>query len=92
MAEGWTVTIDEQSAGVVMHQGAPRFTATWTTDEAQLAAITGPCWHDDGSGDGEDAIHLFDFLWIDPPPGQAEFSALMEQAAQAIDAWIARRL
>lgn len=71
---------------------SPRFTAKWTTDAEDLAAVEGPCWTDAGSGDGTDAIHLYDFTWIDPPPDQAAFETLMTRAARMIDDWIAERI
>ena len=63
----------------------------WTTDDESLADIEGICWSDPGSGDGTDAIHLWNFLWMDPPPDQAAFEAIMWRAAQVIDNWIAKR-
>jgi hypothetical protein len=66
---------------------APRFVAAWTTGEAP----PGPCWTDEGSG-GDDRIHIHAVAWRDPPPKEAAIRALMEDAARAIDDWIARRL
>ena len=45
-----------------------------------------------GSGDGEDSLHIFGFQWIDRRPDFAAFDRLMQEAATAIDAWIASRL
>ena len=67
---------------------APRFVAAWTTGEAP----PGPCWTDEGSGSGDDRIHIYEIAWRDPPPDDAATRALMEDAARALDAWIARRL
>jgi len=90
MLKHWHISSDEHGAAVVSHLAAPRFTAHWHTgdDPEALAELEGLCWRDEGS-DGEDGIHLHGFVWFDSPPGQAEFQALMQQAAQAIDAWIA---
>lgn len=75
--------------GRITHTAAPRFAAAWTTGEAP----PGPCWTDEGSGSGDDRIHLYELAWHDPPPpDDAATRALMEAAARALDAWIARRL
>jgi hypothetical protein len=50
------------------------------------------CWSDSGSGSGEDAIHVYGFVWSRGAPDQAAFEALMREAAREIDAWIAGRL
>jgi len=49
------------------------------------------CWKDTGSG-GEDSLNIFGFQWIDPRPDFAAFDRIMQDAAKAIDAWIASRL
>lgn len=65
----------------------PRFAAAWTTGEAP----PGPRWTDEGSG-GDDRIHIYAVTWRDPPPDEAAIRAIMEDAARAVDAWIARQL
>lgn len=93
MPERWSVTIDENGTPWVSRfSPAPRFTAMWTTDAESLADIEGPCWSDPGSGEGPDTIHLCNFIWIDPPPDQTAFEAIMSRAAQVIDDWIAERI
>lgn len=89
----WLIEQDS-GGGTLQHEAPPRFAAQWTTgdDPDELAAIDGPCWSDAGSSGGGDALHIYAFQWRDAPPGQAAFEALMQQAARAIDAWIAARL
>jgi hypothetical protein len=86
-------SIEQNSAGrsTVKHHAAPRFSAEWTTGEADLTAIDGLFWQDDGSGD-DDRLTLHGFQWIDNPPDQATFERLMKQAALFIDDWIAQRI
>jgi len=79
----WTV-----EPGRMTHAAAPRFAAAWTTGQAP----PGPCWTDEGSGSGDDRIHIYGVTWRDTPPDDAATRALMDAAARAVDAWIARRL
>lgn len=87
-------SIQQDAAGScrLTHHAAPRFTAFWTTGDHDAAALDGPCWSAPGSGSGEDSIHIHGVAWADTPPGQTTIDPLMEQAAQAIDDWIAHRL
>ena len=88
----WTIE-QTASGGRIQHHARPRFTACWTTGDAadELAALDGPCWTDEGSGSGEDTIHLYGFAWHDAAPQQEAFERLMTQAARAIDRWIVAR-
>lgn len=86
----WSIETDESGRGTITHHAAPRFTAQWTTGEADLTAIDGLFWQDEGSGD-DDSLTLHGFQWIDNPPDQATFERLMKQAALVIDDWIASR-
>ncbi len=94
MPQSWMIDEEHDGRGMVEHHASPRFRARWITgnDPEALSAIDGPCWNDEGSGDGEDAIHIFGFRWSGPAPDQAGFEALMGEAARRIDAWIARRM
>ncbi len=74
----WCFERDAEGHGVVKH--APRH------------APPVQCWKDAGSGDVEDSLHIFGFQWIDRRPDFADFDRLMQEAATAIDAWIANRL
>jgi len=76
---------------MVTHQAPPRFVAYWTTGAGEMPAPPVPCWKDAGSG-GEDSLNIFGFQWIDPRPDFAAFDRIMQDAAKAIDAWIASRL
>ncbi len=93
MPQHWIIEPDRTglNAGAIVHCTAPRFSACWLTGDDMLADIDGPCWSDAGSGD-DDSIQLYGFQWTDPPPGQAVFQTLMDEAVNAIDAWIAERL
>ncbi len=88
----WTVTPGGNTAGAIVHHAAPRFTACWLTGDDDLASVTGPCWSDPGSGDGQDSIHLYGFQWEDNPPSQTVFERLMSQAVTVIDQWIKDRM
>lgn len=90
MKTGWTIAT-AAGTGRIQHHHTPRFTAGWTSGEADRARIEGPCWTSPGSG-LDDALHLFGWTWIDPRPAPATFERLMEQAAAALDDWIAERL
>ena len=91
--KGWIIEQSRSDGGAIRYSGPPRFTAQWFTgdDPDELAAIDGPCWSDEGSGSGDDSIHIHAFQWTGPAPAQEAFEALMEQAARAIDEWIASR-
>jgi hypothetical protein len=90
MTPDWTITA-AAGRSLVTHHAAPRFTACWTSGEADRAGIDGPCWSDAGSGD-DDGLHLFGFQWTDHPPDDVSLERLMQTAATIIDAWIADRL
>jgi hypothetical protein len=94
MSGAWHIETLADGTGVIEHRAAPRFRALWTTGLEDLAALSGPCWTDEGQGE-EDAITLHALRWTDPAdplPGQFAFEALMRAAVLQIDAWIARRL
>jgi len=88
----WCFERDAEGRGVVKHHAPPRFVAYWTSGAGEVPAPPAPCWKDAGSGDGEDSLHIFGFQWIDRRPDFAAFDRLMQDAATAIDAWIASRL
>jgi hypothetical protein len=72
----------------LVHQSLPRFTARWRVGEPPPR----PLVYVDAAGSGEhdrDDLGLYDFLWIDEHPTEADFRALMTAAVAAIDAWIA---
>ena len=91
MTTDWTIEEGEAGRGRVSHTAAPCFTAFWTSGADELAAIDGPCWISEGSGD-EDALHIFGFTWTDPAPDQPDFERLMQQTAAAIDEWISGQM
>jgi hypothetical protein len=90
----WNIEQDRENGGRIVRTALPRFRARWITgdDLEEIAALPGPCWSDSGSGSGEDAIHVYGFVWSRGAPDQAAFEALMREAAREIDAWIAGRL
>lgn len=85
----WRIELHAAGKGVVQHRAFPRFTARWSSGEADWSAIDGLFWQDEAGG--EDDLILYDFRWQDASPDQAAFEALMRQAARAIDDWIADR-
>jgi hypothetical protein len=87
----WNIEQDRAGRGIVKRLAAPRFSAAWISGEADLTAIQGLFWQDEGSDNGEDSLTLHSFQWQDQPPNQAMFEELMKQAALAIDDWIAGR-
>jgi hypothetical protein len=90
----WKIEQDREGGGRIARTTSPRFSAQWRTgdDVEEMAALPGPCWSDAGSGSGEDAIHVYGFVWSGGAPDQAAFEALMREAAREIDAWIVERL
>ena len=92
MSDTWRISfVGSEGSGVIEHRAAPLFRALWTTGLADLPALGGLFWTDEGHGE-EDAITLHAFRWEGPAPDQATFEALMHEAVREIDAWIARRL
>lgn len=87
----WTIEAGEIGHGEIRHLATPRFMAHWTSGITELERIDGPCWTAEGSSD-DDALHLFDMVWLDPTPDQASFEKLMHKAAAAIDEWITGRM
>ena len=90
MSEHWSIDALEDGTGTLEHRAAQRFRARWQTGLDDLEGLDGLFWTDEGA-DESDAITLHGFEWLDGPPGQATFEALMGEAASVIDAWIARR-
>ena len=88
----WIFEQDAAGRAVVKHLAPPRFAAHWTSGADGAPASPAPCWKDKGSGGDEDSLHIFAFQWIDRRPDFAAFDRLMQDAATAIDAWIASRL
>ena len=86
----WLIAGDSGGGGTLAHLAMPRFRARWTTGEPGLPAEA--AWTDAGSGSGADTISIFEIRWADAPPREAVLQRLMEQAAQALDCWIANRL
>ncbi len=93
MKDHWIIEPDAVSnaSGRITHRKAPHFSALWSTGADMPPDITGLCWSDDGSGD-EDQIHIFGFDWTESPPDQERFEALMNEAVQIIDGWIAAQM
>jgi hypothetical protein len=87
----WNIEQDAAGRSTIKHSAAPRFTAEWTSGEADLSANEGLFWQDEASGSGEDCITLHSFQWLDKAPDQATFNRLMQHAALFIDDWIAKR-
>lgn len=87
----WSVERTDQG-GTIRHDSPPFFTARWTTggDPAEISAIEGPCFTDEGSGTGEDAVHIYGFQWAAQAPERSEFERLMLEAVREIDNFIAR--
>jgi hypothetical protein len=85
----WAIETDGAGGGKLKRLAAPRFTAVWTVGDADLTAITGGFWRDEG--DGEAILTLHNFEWADKPPGYDAFSELMDEAVRFIDGWIASR-
>jgi hypothetical protein len=87
----WFLERNPAGEDLVRHFARPRFAAYWRSGEAPSPA-PGDLWTDPGSGSGADGLHLFGFVWRDPPPEEEARERLLRQAAGVIDAWIARRL
>jgi hypothetical protein len=90
MSEHWRIEVLEDGTGTIAHLAAPRFRAHWTTGLDDLASLDGLCWTSEASGEA-DALTFYAFAWDNPPPAQPIFEALMQEAATALDEWIAQR-
>ncbi|MBU0501337.1 MAG: hypothetical protein KJ558_16500 [Gammaproteobacteria bacterium] len=70
----------------LIHQETPRFIARWC-----FGAPTPPprdpahLYVEDGEGD---AVHVYDFQWIDTAPDATGFEEMMSDAVEAIDQWL----
>ena len=93
MKEHWIIEPDESgsASGRILYRKSPGFSARWDTGPDIPEGITGLCWSDDGSGE-EDQIHIHGFDWTANPPDQERFEALMIEAVQIIDEWIAKQM
>lgn len=93
MKEHWIIEPDasENASGKITHRKSPEFLARWDTGAEISEGITGLCWSDEGSG-YDDQIHIHSFDWTSSPPDQERFEALMNEAVQIIDGWIAAQM
>lgn len=70
----------------MIHQETPRFTARWCFGPpATPPADPERIFVEDGEGD---AVHVYDFLWIDEAPDEQAFNKLMNDAVNAVDQWL----
>lgn len=68
------------------HHQAPRFCARWSFGPPPVAPqADSRLYRDDDAGD---AIHIFDFAWLDKEPDEDTFNALMEDAIELLDQWL----
>jgi hypothetical protein len=72
----WIIEQNRAGDGTVKHLAAPRFTARWTTGDADFSGMDGLFWQEEGS-DSEDSLTLHNFQWEDKTPDQATFEELM---------------
>lgn len=70
----------------MIHQKTPRFTARWCFG-SPISPPKDPSRIFVEQGDG-DAVHVFDFIWIDEPPDDKAFDKLMNEGIDAIDQWL----
>ena len=91
--QNWIIEQTDEG-GIIRHGNPPRFSARWTSgDEVkEIFTIEDPCFTDEGSEGGADAIHIFGFQWTIQPPQQVEFKKLMKEAVRQIDNFISRSL
>jgi hypothetical protein len=87
----WSFEQDAAGRSVIRHNALPRFSAYWTSGAVKITPPLEPYWSDAGSGE-DDCLHLYGFQWIDTRPDDKAFDRLMQEAAKAIDSWIASRL
>lgn len=90
MFSDWRIECNDKGICTITHEAPPRFTANWTSGRKAAVKLTGGCWTDRATG--EDDIHFHGFKWIDRPPTRKEYRGLIQEAARAVDGWIASRV
>lgn len=91
MQPDWSVEFFENGINTISYEGMDRFTAQWTTgDNEEPPSKDQIHWTDYATG--ADNIRIFDIIWNDISPTGEEFRALMKNAADVIDEYIASRL
>ena len=91
MQPDWTIEFSENGINTIFYEGMDRFTAQWTTgDNEEPPSKDQIHWTDYATG--ADNIRIFDIIWNDISPTGEEFRALMKNAADVIDEYIASRL
>lgn len=73
--------------GYLVHLSEPRFVARWCVGEAPLSALSYTDSEEPGEG-ADDTLSLYDFVWTDRMPGEADFGRLMRAAVAALDNFI----
>jgi hypothetical protein len=85
----WRIEDHPDGGLQITHLAEPRFTARWTTgafpiDQVREGAFF---WTDEGQS-AEDAVHLYGFEWVDPPPPTPDISGLLSKAIENIEVYI----
>lgn len=88
----WNFEQDPAGRNVIQHNALPRFRAHWTSGADHDRSPLELFWRDSGSAEGDDCLHLYGLIWLDPPPDRPALERLMKEAAGVIDAWIDTRM
>ncbi|MCA9834124.1 MAG: hypothetical protein KC435_09270 [Thermomicrobiales bacterium] len=88
----WLIDDHPEGGLRITHQAFPRFSARWTTGTFPLDQVREGAffWTDEGGG-ADDAIHLYDFIWCDPPPAHGRVERIVRESIKAIERHIVSR-
>jgi hypothetical protein len=86
----WRIDDHPDEGLMITPLSAPRFTARWATGTFPLDEVRegGFFWTDEGSSE-EDAIHIYDVIWIDECMPQGDVDRVMARGVRVIDGHIA---
>ena len=72
----------------IVYQDSPRFVARWDF-AADDGGLDGEVFEFEGEQAGDDSLFIYGLVWIDAPPEDTDVERLMEEAAEAVDFWLA---
>ena len=72
----------------IVYQDNPRFVARWDF-AADDGGLDGEVFEFEGEQAGDDSLFIYGLVWIDAPPEDTDVERLMEEAAEAVDFWLA---
>ena len=79
---------EEDDDYFIVYQDSPRFVARWDF-AADDGDFDGEVFEFEGEQAGDDSLFIYGLVWIDAPPEDTDAERLMEEAAEAIEFWLA---